>query len=181
MRNAILGVLLVSTSMVAVASDDGSQNRWVSGIGYANLSDEVDEFDISVSAIVGSLGYKIKSGPNFYLMPEVRFGVGVADDTVSMFGVDVDIELDRFLALSVRGQFDLDSGIYLFAAPTYANAKFTASASQYGQSASITEDSWEFGLGLGAGYNFNSTTSLEISYEQFDGTDVLSLGLKTSF
>lgn len=146
-----------------------------------NLSDEDDGLDISLGGIVGSLGYKIKSGNNFYLIPEVRVGKGISDDSVSVLGVDVDVELDGFLALSLRGQFELDNSIYLFAAPTYANAEFTASASQGGRSASATEDSWEFGVGGGAGYNFSKVVSAEVMYEQFDGTDVLSLGLKFNF
>lgn len=90
----------------------------------------------------------------------------------------MDVELDRFLALSLRGQFELDNGIYLFAAPVYSNAELTVSASQGGVSVSITEDSWEFGFGGGIGYNLSKTASAEVMYEQFDGTDAVSFGLK---
>lgn len=181
MKKILLAALMLTGSVAVAAPNEGTSGNWVGGISYANLSDEEDGLDISLGALVGSLGYKIESGSSFYFMPEVRVGVGITDDTVTVFGVDVDVELDSFLALSVKGQFELENGVYLYAAPTYANAEFTASASQGGQSASATEDSWEFGLGLGAGYNFNPSTSLEASYEQFDGTDVLSVGLKFSF
>jgi len=181
MKKILFGALVLSSSFVATASYAESSGNWVGGISYANLSDEEDGLDISLGALVGSLGYKIDSGSGFHFIPEVRVGVGITDDTVTAFGVNVDVELDSFLTLSVKGQYELENGIYLFAAPIYANAEFTASASQGGQSASATEDSWEFGLGVGAGYSFNSSTSLEASYEQFDGTDVLSIGLKFDF
>lgn len=182
MKKIVLGMLLASSSLAAIAAESEPSGNWVGGIGYINLSDEVEDgLDISVGGIVGSLGYKIKSGDNFYLIPEVRIGTGISDDSVSYLGVDVDVELDGFLALSLRGQFELDNGVYLFAAPTYANAEFTASASQGGQSASATEDSWEFGVGGGIGYNFSKTTSAEVTYEQFDGTDAFSVGLKINF
>lgn len=181
MEKLVLGMLLASGSLTAMAAENEPSNNWVGGISYINLSDEDDGLDISLGGVVGSLGYKIKSGNNFYLIPEVRIGTGISDDSVSYLGVDVDVELDGFLALSLRGQFELDNGVYIFAAPTYANAEFTASASQGGQSASATDDSWEFGVGGGVGYNFTKTASAEVMYEQFDGTDVFSLGLKFNF
>lgn len=181
MKKLLLGALVLSGSFVATAAYAESTSNWVGGVSYGNLSDEVSDTDISLGALVGSLGYKIDSGSGFYFIPEVRVGTGITDDTVTASGVDVDVELDSFLALSVKGQYELENGFYLFATPTYANAEFTASASQGGLTASATDDSWEFGLGVGAGYSFNSSTSLETSYEQFDGTDALSVGLKFNF
>ena len=177
-KKIVLGVLLASSSSVAMAAESGSSDNWVGGISYINVSDEDDGLSISLGGIVGSLGYKISSGNGFYLVPEARVGFGVKDDSVSYLGVDMDIELDRFLALSLRGQFELDNGIYLFAAPVYSNAELTVSASQGGVSVSITEDSWEFGFGGGIGYNLSKTASAEVMYEQFDGTDAVSFGLK---
>ena len=181
MKKLVLGVFLASSSFAATAAESAPSTNWVGGISYINLSDEDDGLDISLGGIVGSLGYKIKSGDNFYLIPEVRIGIGISDDSVTYLGVDVDVELDSFLALSLRGQIELSNGVYLFAAPTYANAEFTASVSQGNLSASATEDSWEFGLGGGVGYSLSATTSAEFIYEQFDGTDVVSFGLKFNF
>lgn len=173
-KKTVLAMFIAGTSFSSFAN-------WVGGVSYVNLSEGDDGEEISLGGITASLGYKIDSGNNFYFVPEVRIGTGVGDDSVSMFGVDVDVEMDSFIALSVRGQYDLNNGVYLFAVPSYANVEFTANASQGGQSASATEDSWEFGVGAGAGYKFNESTSAEFMYEQYDGTDVLSLGLKFDF
>ena len=136
---------------------------------------------MSLNGIVGSLGYKIESGDNFSLIPLVRIGFGVGSDTLTANSkgklVDVDVELDSFLALSLRGQYQLDNGVYLFATPTYSNSQFTASSRGYSE----TDDEWEFGVGGGIGYNFGATTSAEFSYEQYDGIDAITLGLKFDF
>lgn len=166
--------------MIAGTSFSSLAN-WVGGVSYINLSEEDDGLEISLGGISGSLGYKIDSDNNFYFMPEVRIGTGISDDSVSILGVDVDVEMDSFIALSVRGQYELDNGVYLFAAPSYANVELTAKASLEGQSASETEDSWEFGIGGGLGYKFNESTSAEFMYEQWDGVDVLSFGVKFDF
>ena len=180
MNKLVLGMLLASSSFTVMAAESEPSTNWVGGISYINLSDEDEGLDISLGGVVGSFGYKIKSGDNFYLTPEVRIGVGIKDDTIFYSGIGFDVELDRFLALSVRGQFELDNGVYIFVAPTYANAKFTVSAS-HGYSGASSTDSWELGVGGGVGYNFSNTTSAEGTFEQFDGTDVFSLGLKFNF
>ena len=160
----ILGVLVFSVPASA---------QWVAGGGYLNLSDDEDGVDVSLGGIYGSLGYLIEGEGNFNFLPEIRLGVGISDDTV--FGID--IELDTFFALSLRGQYDFESGLYLYAAPSYGRAEFTASAG----GVSVSDDDWEFGFGGGAGYKFSDTVWGEISYETFDGTDVFSLGFKVGF
>lgn len=183
MKKITLGILLASSPLTVMAAGSGMPGNWVGGISYINFSEEEDSLnmDISLGGVVASLGYKIHMVDNFYLVPEVRVGTGISDDTVTYLGVNVDVELDGFFAVSVRGQYEFDNQIYLFAAPAYANAEFTASVSQGGQSFSVTEDSWEFGIGLGAGYNFTDTIAAEVMYERFDGTDIGSLGLKFNF
>ena len=108
----------------------------------------------------------------------MRIGFGISDDTLSIPRYyDVKVELDSFLALSMRGEIEFNNGIYAFATPSYANAQITAISRGY----SDTDDDWEFGIGGGAGYNLSDTASAELSYEQFDGTDVLTLGVKFNF
>jgi|SRR5690625_41246 len=176
MKRIALAILLATAPLTSLAT-----GSWVVGINYMNLSEDVDAFDVSLGGLAGSVGHKVNIVDNFYLIPEVRFGTGISDDTVRYLGVSVDLELDRFIALSVRGQYEFDNNLYLFAAPAYANAKFTASASQGNQSASFTDDSWEFGIGIGAGLYLTDTVAIEAMFEGFDGTDVISAGLRFNF
>jgi len=178
MKKLVLWVLLASTTLTVVANENNQSNNWVGGISYISLSDEEEGLDVSLGGIVGSMGYKAKFSDSFYIIPEARLGEGISDDSVSYLGVKTDVELSSFWALSLRGQIELQNNIYVFAAPTYANAKFSVTASKNGERVTVTDDSWEFGVGGGLGYKFSEVISAEFLYEQFDGTDVLGLGFK---
>jgi len=166
MRKFILVVLLSGMSFAANA-------EWVGGVGYFNVSDSEGGIDISLNAVGASIGYRFEGEGDFSFMPELRVGTGVGDDEV--FGVTFEIE--SLIALSIRGQYDFASGAYLFGAPAYANLKLKGSAG--GESAS--EDDWEFGIGGGFGYMFSDRASGELSYETYDGTDVIGVALKFTF
>lgn len=165
-KKSLIALALSTVSFVSMAN-------WVGGVSYVNLSDDIGGEDISLGGITGSLGYKIDSESKFTFIPEIRIGTGVGDDTV--YGVDV--EMNGFIAFSFKGQYQLNESVYLFAAPSYANVEIEASANGY----SATEDEWEFGIGAGLGYQFNNSVFGELSYEQFDGTDVFSAGVKFNF
>lgn len=173
MKKLLIGSLL--TVMAGTASAD-----WEIGGGYAQLTDEVKSRDITLSAIVGHIGYHSQLSEGVTLVPRFRFGFGVGDDTWDAYvpgASDVEISLDRFMSLDVKLQFQANENVYLYVMPAYANAKLSASA----LGANATEDSWEFGGGLGVGYNFNPKASVEASYETFDGTKVLSIGFTSRF
>lgn len=56
MKKILLGALVLSGSLVATTCYAESTNNWVGGISYGNLSGEVYDKDISLGALVGSLG-----------------------------------------------------------------------------------------------------------------------------
>lgn len=148
--------------------------EWLVGGGYANFSDDSDGVDISLGAVYGAIAYNfVQKDSHFSIIPELRIGTGMSDDKI----MGVNIEIESFTALSVRGQMNYENGVYIFAMPSYANLDMKASA--FGQSAS--EDSWEFGFGAGVGMKLNEKAKIETSYESYDGTDVLTIGFKYSF
>lgn len=179
MKKVVLGLWLASSSMFALGAENAEQSTWVGALSYANMSEDADGVDISLGAIVGSVGYKQRAAEGLYVVPELRVGFGLSDDRLIIYGVSVDAKLDRFIALSLKTQYEFNNGLYVFAVPSYANAKFSAKASYLNQS--VSDDSWELGLGVGAGYKLGSTTFAEVGYEQFDGTDVLSIGVRFNF
>lgn len=185
MKKRLLALILLTCSMSVTAQKANLADNLIFGISYINLSDKDDSSDLEVSlgGVVGSLGYKIKpkSQNNLYIIPEFRLGTGIESDSFIYNGVNINIEMDHFIALSIKGQFELDNGLYLFATPAYANAKFTAKASFQGRSTSKTDSSWEFGLGGGFGYKFTPKASAELLYEKFDSTGVLNIGAKFQF
>src|SRR5690625_2161961 len=125
MKRIALAILLATAPLTSLAT-----GSWVVGINYMNLSEDVDAFDVSLGGGAGTVGQHVNIVDHSSLVPEVRFGTGTSDATVRYLGVSVDLELDRFLAMSARGQYEFHNNLYLFAAPTYSQAKFTASASQ---------------------------------------------------
>jgi opacity protein-like surface antigen len=173
MKKLLIGSLL--TVMAGTASAN-----WEIGGSYAQLKDEVISRDITLGALVGHLGYHSQLSENVTLVPRLRLGFGISDDTWDAWvpgASDVDISLDRFVSLDVKIQFQANENIYLYLMPAYANAKLSASV----LNSSESDDSWEFGGGAGIGYNFTPKVSVEASYETFDGTDVLSIGFTSRF
>ena len=61
--------------------------------------------------------------------------------------------------------------------PSYANLDIKASNNGISRS----DDNWEFGFGGGVGKQINDKTSIEASYESYDGTDLLTIGFKYAF
>lgn len=162
----LLGAGLIAVSSIASAA-------WTAGGGYADLSDSDDGIvNINLGVVYASAGYEFLA-TDFTIMPELRLGVGVYDDTVS----GVNLEVDSYIAVSVRGKLNLTDNIGLFLQPTYTRLALTASAMGISESA----DNWELGFGGGVTYNLSDMTSIEAAYEIIDGTDVVSLGYRHHF
>ena len=169
--------LLAAPLLPGIAAADEDTNRWVAGVGYTTFSESEDDIDISVGAVWGSLGYQIKVSERFRVTPEVRVGKGISGDTIDLLGSPVDVELDSFLAASLRGEYDFQNGAYAFVAPTYAKGEFNVNVgSDFAEG-----NAWEIGGGFGAGYYFSEDKKVELAYESFDGTNMISLSLKFDF
>jgi opacity protein-like surface antigen len=161
----LLGVGLIAASSFASAA-------WTTSGGYASISDSDDGIDLKLGAVYVSAGYEFLS-TDFTIMPELRLGVGVTDDTV----LGVNVEVDSFIAFSVRGTLNLTNNVGLFLQPTYTRLDLTANA--MGQSESA--DDSELGFGGGASYKLSDMASIEAAYEVIDGTDVISFGYRYHF
>jgi hypothetical protein len=176
-KTSVFVSLMATALFTTAASADERDGGWVAGMGYTAFSESEDNVDISVDTIWGSLGYQIKATDNFYVTPEVKIGKGIGSDTFISGSTTIDVELDSYLAASVRGEYDFQNGAYLFVAPTYAKGEFNVNfGSDFAESSS-----WEFGAGIGAGYNFSAGKNIEVAYESFDGTDMISLAVKFYF
>lgn len=167
-KKTAIALTLFSLTLSASASN------WQVGGGFGNFSENSDDEDASLNIIYGSVAYKIQNeDSNFFFVPELRLGTGIGDDSIS----DVKVEVERFFALSVRGQYDYNNGAYVYVVPSYANLK--GKASYNGES--MSDDDWEFGIGAGVGYRINKKVSVEASFEKYDDLDLLAVGFKYSF
>lgn len=147
-------------------------------MSYSNFSDDPGGVDFDLGTLNLNAGYEYQLSNQFSLEPLLTLGVGVNDDEAGTANLTVaEVEIDRWMALSVRGKYQLNDKIYLYAQPSYGNLKVEAKT--LGQS--VTEDDWEFGLGAGVGFDVSERVSLEMTYDNYDGTDVISAGINYRF
>ncbi len=152
----------------------GAHAQWTAGVSYTDAS--IDDFKLG--AIVASIGYRFPITDTFALVPEVRAGFGVGDDTRNIGGVLVTAEVDTLYGFSNRFQYEFpDTNFVMFGVASYVNYEFTAK----GNGVSVSDDTWEFGYGGGAGYMFTPRIGGEASYERVDGEDLFTIGARFKF
>jgi opacity protein-like surface antigen len=172
MKKLLLAALMLSISSIAHA--DGG---WVSGIGYTQLSEDDEGIDVSLGVFGGSIGYRFGSGDSLSVIPELRFGIGVSDDSAEIIGIQATVEIKSFVAVSVRGEYALNDSVYVFAQPAYANLDLEVTIG----SISASDDDWEFGFGAGAGFAVSENASIELVIEDFNGTLAVTGGVRINF
>lgn len=156
-------------ALPAVASAE-----WVAGLGFNMWDLDLGGASASPNSISGSIGYKFgPQGEGLKFIPEFRYGLGMGDDTVQ----GVDIEVDNFVALTAKGQYDFTGGGYVFALLGWSDLE--ANFDGPGGSESGSED--ETGFGLGAGFQFNESVATELSFESYDDAEAISLAVKFHF
>lgn len=168
-----LTTLCIGAAFAMLGATVPAQAEWTMGAGYLHLSDD----DVDLGALAASLGYRFDLSPGVVFVPEIRGGFGVKDEEVGAIELDV----DSFFAFSPRLQLESDTGLYAFVTASYAYLEVGAEA-DFGQGTiNLSEDDWDFGGGLGAGYMFTDQVGLEASYENFSGTDIFGLNLRINF
>ncbi len=185
--------LLTATGLAAMLSISAANADWNGSVGYLHVSDDFD-----VGAIYASVGHRFELGEGFSFNPELRAGFGVGDDTETVDGVDVDVELDHFFGLTARFEYQTQSPLYLFVTPSYTRFKLSTAAFieedpsviplettsgpiSNGVRVSGSESTWEFGIGVGAGYMFTERFGAEVGYENIDGADVFTGAIRVRF
>jgi long-subunit fatty acid transport protein len=167
-------IFAAAIAFAAISTSTFASDLSVSG-GISNVS--MDDIDLSLNVVTAGLGSTYDINDSFSVMPEVRIGTGLGDDEMNWEGLTADVEIDRFLALSVRANYQVNDKVTLYVQPTYAELKVTASA----MGAEASESGWEFGGGLGLNYAFSKQSSVDVQYERFSDTDVVGVAYRYSF
>lgn len=162
-------ILLVAVLAAIFSSVASAQSKWQASAGVMQFREDDAGYDIALEALYASVGYRIEASPNFYVIPELTFGTGISDDR--LFGLDV--EVDHFVSLGARAQYEFESGLYLYGTLAWGSLEIDSNAG------SGSAD--EVGAGAGIGYDFSERVGAEFSYGVFDESDVLQLGLKFRF
>ncbi|WP_395338262.1 outer membrane beta-barrel protein [Ningiella sp. W23] len=164
----------VCSLLLAGLSVNTAMAQWTVAGGYTNISEDETGLDLSLSMASVGVGYTFETeSGSWSFMPELRAGVGIGDDTVR----DVSVEVNRFLAVSLRANAHLSDTITLFAQPSYANLDLEASAFRQ----SFSESDTSFGIGAGINAQVSETLSIEAMYENFDDTDFIGASIRVTY
>lgn len=158
-----------------------AENQYYAGGGLAFLdySEHGIGDDASLNALYGRLGMNFNE--NF--SGEIRAGFGVGDDSVDVYGIDVDVELDNFFGAYVRGGIPAAESFFPYAVLGYTRSEVTASISGYG---SESESESDVSFGVGADVKVSDNLYLNVEYMNYldkDGAEIdgFSISAVTNF
>lgn len=168
--------LLACSLLTCSAQLSGSKVQ--GGVGFTNIDyDGIGDIGVTYA----SLGYEIKSeGSDFSFTPHIRFGTSVSDAEISERGTDVELSINTYFLAGVKVQYN-QNNFYAYINPHITYIENEAESSSFYGSNSITEDASEFGIGLGAGYNFSSNVSLEGNIEFYEDVTAYGAGILYKF
>ncbi|WP_051252482.1 porin family protein [Ferrimonas kyonanensis] len=106
---------------------------------------------VDIGALSGRLGYEF----NRNVAVEARLGMGVSDDTL----MGVDIELNYYYGVYLRGQMPMDSGFTPYVIAGYTKGELEAS----NDFDKAKEDENDFSYGIGV--DFAATDNLDVGLE----------------
>ena len=173
-KKILFVVILTGISFSSIA-------HWDAGIKYLNIKNDGDGPKVSLNAVEGSIGFHYDLAPTFSLIPELRYAVGVNNDTVNLVETDIEFNLERYLAASIRAQYEFKNQFYVFVQPTYANIKTEGKVKNQNSTIEADSEDWNWGGGVGLGYRLSKSVSADFSYEWIDEADVITLGLRFDF
>ncbi len=174
MKKSLLAIILASCSTSAMAD-------WGAGLHYVSFINNGDGPDVSYEGAQISLNYIYDAGEGLSIIPQARLVAGLDTEDIVILNRVVKTELDSAYGLAVKGVYELDNGLVLFAEPTYMRLDVTASTTIADADFSLSSDTWKFGIGVGAGYRFNDQWSFDASYNHSDDINITSLGIRFDF
>ncbi len=178
----------ITCALALLACSTFAQADWVGSVNYNNFSDKVlpgQDGDFGAFGFTG--GYRFNVAENIRVVPEVRIGFGIGGDSFSdaTGTIQSDFEINDYLGVAVRGEYIINEDFYAFAVVSYQNIEVKLDSVRVnGQSVpfdSLTNSNTEVGAGIGGGWQINEKNAVELSYEDIDGSDLVTLGYRFNF
>ncbi len=149
------------------------------GANYASVTYKEDGFSaVKPSAIAVRAGYQLN--PNVAV--EGRLGIGMGDDSLTVSGVTVDVEVDNFIGVYGRVMLPTGTAFTPYGLIGYTSGEITGSTG--GISVSGDDSDFSFGFGTDIAIDNNLGINAEIA-QLFKGDDfkvnALSVGLYLKF
>lgn len=155
--------------------------QWVGGVGYFDLTADIDGEEVSPDIYGLNLGYKFDVGlADFSIMPSMSLYGDIDDDFVDVPGnppTRVRVETKFGMGFNVRFQWDGDENFYFYFGPSMSRFDIDGREG----SVVINEDDWEVGGGAGVGFQINNQFGVELSFDEFGDSDILGLSLRYAF
>lgn len=174
MRN-ILVVALVACTSLAVHANEGTYF----GVSFYNVAYEEDGVpEVNPTALGFKVGNQVN--PNFAI--EGRFGIGLAEDSAVVFGIPVDVDVDNFFGVYVKGVAPLSDAFSIYGLLGYTRGELTASVP--GTDISVTESDSDLSFGFGADIDVSRTVAVNLEWAKLfegDGYEVTSTSVGLNF
>ncbi len=179
----------ITCALALLACSTFASADWVGSVNYSNFDGQAFQGqDVDLGTVGISVGYRFDITDRFKLLPELRVGFGVNDDSTAGFvGADsVEFKLDDYVGVALRGEYAVTDDVYVFAVLSNQNIGITIEEIVF-EGESLTNVSapvlseTEFGAGGGVGWQINEHNAVELSYEDLDDTDLITLGYRFKF
>lgn len=164
--------------------------QWIGGVGYFDLTADVDGYEVSPDVYGFNLGYRIDTSlPDLTIVPGMSLYMDADDDIVDVTSpgpARVRVETNFGMGFNVRFQWDGDSGLYFYLAPSLSRFDIDGREPVIVDdvvigTAKINDDEWYAGGALGIGYNATDRISFEFSFEEYGDADILGLNFRYAF
>jgi len=150
----VLGIL---TTNIYATSDN------YIGLGYSQMSYSESGFkEVNPSAI--SLKYGKKFDTNFAF--EIRGAIGIADDTLNVHDIAIDVDCNNMLGIYGVGKKYLTKDFSLNGIIGLTRAKFTSKSTNGVVGTTVENYEVDFSYGVGIGYRLDNK-SLELEYIRY--------------
>lgn len=169
-------VLMLLVFVMSSTTAFAASNYW--GLDYSFVNYEESG---GLDADVGVLSLKFGTYLNEYFAAEARVGFGIDDDTVDVFGVPVEFEVDNFIGVYMRAEMPHDK-VRPYAILGVTRGEATASAMGF----SVSEDETDLSYGAGVDFVIGEKAGIDVEYMQLiDKSDfeitTINLGFKYRF
>lgn len=177
-KTIINGALLATFCIISMPVISDNTGKTYAGVQYAIGTYNEDGFEeINPTALIGRYGKYINDG--FSL--EGRFGIGLQDDSINIFGTDVSLKLDTLFGIYGVGHVSINATSSVYGLIGFTQAEATVSAPGF---TSESDDESGLSFGVGANISVGNDVALNIEYTQYlnkSDFDLSAIGIGATF
>jgi opacity protein-like surface antigen len=115
---------------------------------------------------------------------EGHVAFGMSEDTISVDGVDAEIEIKQAISLFVKGDLNLNESVNLYGLAGFTKGKLKATFPDFDETISEDDSGFSYGLGLEAqtsgGIIFSGEYIMYLSEDEYDYSGI-NLGIAKKF